>query len=110
MFLPLFASFADAFGRHWAMQLSLLLFLFGSALSTAAQNMPMMLAGRGIAGVGAAGLLTVVRVILADSASLDDNNFQASILTFLYAIGFSLGPVIGGALTSISFRWVFAIK
>lgn len=72
--------------------------------------MPMMLAGRGISGIGAAGLLTVVRVILADSNSLNDNNFQSSILSILYAVGFSVGPVIGGALTEISFRWVFGIK
>ena len=60
VFLPLFASVADVFGRYWAMQVSLILFIIGSALSTAAQDMPMMLAGRGIAGVGAAGLLTVL--------------------------------------------------
>lgn len=52
----------------------------------------------------------VVRVILADSSSLDDTNFQTSMLFLLYGIGFSVGPYIGGALTSISFRWVFAIK
>ncbi|KIJ37995.1 hypothetical protein M422DRAFT_60884 [Sphaerobolus stellatus SS14] len=110
VFLPIFASLADIFGRHWALQLSLILFTVGSALSTGAQNMPMMLAGRGIAGIGAAGLLTVIRVILADSASLDDNNLQSSLLVILYAIGFSVGPVIGGVLTNISFRWVFAIN
>ena len=59
VFLPLFASIADVFGRHWALQTSLALFLIGSALSTGAQNMAMMLAGRGISGIGAAGLLTV---------------------------------------------------
>lgn len=70
----------------------------------------MMLAGRGIAGVGAAGLLTVVRTILADSESLNANNFQSAIMTVLYTIGYCIGPVIGGALTDISFRWVFGIK
>lgn len=70
----------------------------------------MMLAGRGIAGIGTAGLLTVVRVILADTASVEANNRQAAMLFFLYAIGYSVGPSIGGALTSVSFRWVFAIK
>jgi MFS family permease len=59
VFLPLYASLADIFGRHWAMQTSLIWFIVGSAISTGAQNMPMMLAGRGIAGVGAAGFLTV---------------------------------------------------
>jgi MFS family permease len=59
VFLPVFASAADIYGRHSALQLSLLIFLIGSAISTGAVNMTMMLVGRGIAGVGGAGLLTV---------------------------------------------------
>ncbi|ESK97112.1 mfs multidrug transporter [Moniliophthora roreri MCA 2997] len=110
VFLPLFASVADIYGRHFAMQASMLFFIFGSALSTGANNMEMMLAGRGIAGIGAAGLLTVVRIIISDSGSLDDNNWQVSILFLLYAIGYSVGPVIGGYLSAVSFRWIFAIN
>jgi MFS family permease len=41
------------------MQASMVIFLIGSALSTGAANMPMLLVGRGIAGIGAAGLLSV---------------------------------------------------
>ena len=59
VFLPVLASCADVFGRYWALQCSVVFFIIGSAISTAAQNMPMMLAGRGISGIGAAGLLTV---------------------------------------------------
>ena len=92
------------------MQLSILFFMLGSAISTGAANMPMMLAGRGIAGIGAAGLLTVVRVILADSRSLDDNNIQSAMMVLLYTIGFCVRPTIGGALTTVTFRWVFGIK
>ncbi|KAF8517756.1 major facilitator superfamily domain-containing protein [Hysterangium stoloniferum] len=110
VFLPIFASLSDVFGRYWAMQLSLIMFLIGCALSTGAQNMPMMLAGRGIAGIGAAGLLTVVRVILSDSTSLDSNNFQSAMLVILYSIGFSIGPYLGGVLTGVNFRWVFGIN
>lgn len=33
--------------------------MVGSAISTGSQNMPTMLAGRGVAGIGAAGLLAV---------------------------------------------------
>jgi len=59
VFLPFFASIADIYGRHFGLQLSLLFFLAGSAFSTGAVNMTMVLVGRGIAGIGAAGLLTV---------------------------------------------------
>lgn len=92
------------------MQWAVFLFLFGSALSTGAANMSTMLAGRGVAGAGAAGLLSVVRVILSDSSSLNQNNWQAACLVILYAAGFSSGPAIGGALITVSYRWVFAIK
>ncbi|KAF8334317.1 major facilitator superfamily domain-containing protein [Cantharellus anzutake] len=58
-FLPVFANLMNIFGRYAVIQLALSIFAIGSALSTAAQNMPMLLAGRGISGVGAAALLTV---------------------------------------------------
>jgi len=106
---------------------SLWFFLSSGVLSTCAQNIETMLAGRGIAGVGAAGLLTVgclsllkncdldflcqvVRIIMADSSSLDDNNWQVAIFFLLYTVGYSVGPVIGGVLANVSFRWIFAIK
>jgi predicted MFS family arabinose efflux permease len=40
-------------------QVSLIFFLVGNAFCTGAQNLPMLLAGRGIAGVGCAGLIAV---------------------------------------------------
>ncbi|CAL1706889.1 unnamed protein product [Somion occarium] len=110
VFLPLFASIADVFGRHLALQISLFFFMVGSAISTGSHNMPTMLAGRGVAGAGAAGLLAAVRIILTDSNSLDDNNWQQSLLFVLYTIGFCLGPFIGGELVTVSFRWIFAIN
>lgn len=53
--------------------------------------MQMLLAGRGIAGVGAAGLTSLVRIILADSNSMNEDNFLGSVLVVLYAVGYSTG-------------------
>lgn len=47
---------------------------------------------------------------MLDSSSLDTNNIQQSAAFCLYALGFCIGPVIGGFLVTASFRWVFAIK
>ncbi|KAI0779706.1 MFS general substrate transporter [Fomes fomentarius] len=110
VFLPLFASLADIWGRHWTLQLALFLFMVGSAVSTGSQNMVTMLVGRAIAGIGSGGMMAVVRIILSDSRSLDDNNWQQTVLFVLFSIGYCIGPVIGGALTTISFRWIFAIN
>lgn len=110
VFLPLFASLADVYGRYWAMQASVVFFLVGSAICTGAGSMPALLIGRGISGIGAAGLLTIVRIILSDSASLDDNNAQGALMVVVYTVGYSLGPVLGGLLLHANWRWVFAIN
>ncbi|KAJ6455690.1 major facilitator superfamily domain-containing protein [Mycena sanguinolenta] len=110
VFLPVFAQLADIYGRHASLQLALAIFIIGSAISTGAVEMTMMLVGRGVAGVGAAGLLSCVRTIMADTRSLDDNNWQQTLLFILFAVGFSVGPVIGGYLLETSFRWIFAIN
>ncbi|KAG8844465.1 hypothetical protein FRB91_002608 [Serendipita sp. 411] len=110
VFLPIGASLADVFGRYITMQFFLFLFLVGSAISTGANNMPALLVGRGLAGVGSAGLLGVVRIIMADSTSLDDNNAQTALMILAYTIGYTLGPVLGGLLYSANWRWVFAIN
>jgi len=59
VFLSLFASLADVFGRYSALQPSLIFSFIGSGISTGAVNLAVMLVDRGIAGIGAAGLLTV---------------------------------------------------
>ncbi|KAG8851898.1 hypothetical protein FRB91_007242 [Serendipita sp. 411] len=110
VFLPIGASLADVFGRYITMQFFLFLFLVGSAISTGANNMPALLVGRGLAGVGSAGLLGVVRIIMADSTSLNDNNAQTALMILAYTIGYTLGPVLGGLLYSANWRWVFAIN
>ncbi|KAG9052257.1 hypothetical protein FS842_010240, partial [Serendipita sp. 407] len=92
VFLPIGASLADVFGRYPTMQFFLFLFLVGSAISTGANNMPALLVGRGISGVGSAGLLGVVRIIMADSSSLDDNNAQTALMILAYTVGYTLGP------------------
>jgi MFS family permease len=59
VFLPIFASVADIYGRYWGIQVSLFFFIIGSAISTGAQSMEMLILGRGVAGIGAAGMLIV---------------------------------------------------
>ncbi|KAG8922626.1 hypothetical protein FRC01_013799 [Tulasnella sp. 417] len=110
VFLPIFGSIADILGRHWALQVALLTFLVGSAVCTGAQSMVALLAGRGLAGIGAAGLVSVVRIIITDSGSMNEDNIMNAVLIVFYTIGFSTGPVVGGALLNKSFRWIFGIN
>ncbi|KZP01204.1 MFS general substrate transporter [Calocera viscosa TUFC12733] len=110
VFLPIFGSLADIFGRYLALQLSTLLFIIGSAICTGSQGITPLIIGRAITGIGAGGLTSLARIILSDSGNLRDNNTQAAILSLLYGIGYSVGPIIGGSLAQANWRWCFAIN
>ena len=70
-FIPVWGQFADIFGRYITLQASVGFMIFGSALCAGAplSDFPMLLAGRGLEGVGAAGLIILMKIILADKAS-----------------------------------------
>lgn len=86
--------------------------MIGSAICTGAPTgaFPVLLLGRAIQGVGAAGVNISVRVILADRVSLADYALNWTVFALFSGVGFSVGPVIGGYLTQASWRWCFAIN
>ncbi|KAK3306000.1 uncharacterized protein B0T15DRAFT_398589 [Chaetomium strumarium] len=115
-FLPFFAQLADIFGRHATLQTALAIITVGSALCTAApttattNGFPLLLFGRALQGVGAAGINICVRTILADKVSLGEYAKNWTVFALVSGISFSVGPVAGGYLTRVSWRWCFAIN
>ena len=111
-FIPFWGQAADIFGRHAAIQAAILIMMVGSALCTAAptSKFAVLLLGRAIQGLGCAGLNVVVRVILLDRVSLRENAKNWSIFSFTAGMSYGVGPVVGGALTNVNWRWCFAIN
>ncbi|KAI6354597.1 hypothetical protein MCOR25_008541 [Pyricularia grisea] len=111
-FIPFWGQMADVFGRHAALQATVIIMMIGSALCTAAPTdaFPMLLLGRGIQGLGCAGISVIVRVIIADKVSLKENAKNWSIFSFTAGMSYAIGPVIGGYLTTSAWRWCFAIN
>jgi MFS family permease len=112
VFIPFWGQFANVFGRYAAIQGSMLLMLLGSILCSAAPvtTFAMLLLGRGFQGIGRAGLLIVAKAILADKVSLKENAKNNTIFTIVGGVGYGIGPVIGGYLTEVSWRWCFIIN
>lgn len=94
------------------MQSSLICMIIGSVLCSAAPvtSFPMLLVGRGLQGMGCAGLLVNTKVILADKVTLAENAKNNTIFTIVGGVGYGVGPVIGGYLTQVSWRWCFIIN
>jgi MFS family permease len=111
-FIPFWGQFSDVFGRYAAIQSALCSMIIGSVLCSAAPTtaFPMLLVGRAFQGIGCAGLLINTKVILADKVSLKDNATNNTIFTVIGGIGYGIGPVLGGYLTSANWRWCFIIN
>jgi hypothetical protein len=100
-FIPFWGQMADIFGRHYTLQACVIVMMVGSALCTGAPThaFPVLLLGRGIQGMGCAGISVVVRIVLADKVSLEENAKNWTIFTFTAGMSYGIGPVIGGKET-----------
>ncbi|KAK4221598.1 putative efflux pump [Podospora fimiseda] len=81
------------------------------ALSGAAINMTMLIAGRAVMGVGGGGIMVMVEIITCDLCTLRDRPNYLAIVLSLFGIAMCVGPLIGGALAEhVNWRWIFYIN
>ncbi|KAI9648509.1 hypothetical protein NHQ30_003144 [Ciborinia camelliae] len=111
-FIPAWGQLADIFGRYAVLQAALIFTLIGSALCTGAPvtAFTMLLFGRALQGLGCSGLLILTKVLLADKVSLKENAKNNSLFAVVGGLAYGFGPVIGGYLTQVSWRWCFIIN
>ncbi|KAK7744101.1 hypothetical protein SLS53_003622 [Cytospora paraplurivora] len=111
-FIPFWGQMADIFGRHASLQAVLVLMTIGSALCTGAptSSFPVLLLGRGFQGVACAGISVLVRVVISDKVTLQENAKNWSFFALTGGLSYAIGPVIGGYLTSANWRWCFGIN
>ncbi|KAF9586271.1 hypothetical protein BGW38_007675 [Lunasporangiospora selenospora] len=91
-FQPLYGKGSDIFGRKATFLFAISIFLIGSALCGAAQSMIFIIVARGIAGVGAGGIMSMVMIIITDLVSLRDRGKYQGIIGAVF--GFSSVAVI----------------
>ena len=72
--------------------------------------MSMLVAGRIVQGIGAAGANMLIEIIIADLVPLRQRGAYLALLFGLVAIGTALGPFLGGLIVSYSWRWVFYLN
>ncbi|KAJ2353258.1 hypothetical protein GGF43_003538 [Coemansia sp. RSA 2618] len=85
-----------------------LLQLAGSAMSGAAGGMPLLLAGRVIAGVGASGTTIITLIAVEETGSKGQRMFGFRLLLVAWLAGSIIGFGGGGCIAKwSSWRWVF---
>ena len=104
-------KFGDQFGRKRIFQLSVALFIIGSALCGMAQGMGWLIGARALQGLGAGGLTVTATALIADIIPLRDRGRYQGSLGAVFGITTVLGPLLGGYFTdNLSWRWVFYIN
>lgn len=108
--LPL-GRFYKFYPPKWVYVALLGVFVVGSAIGAAAQNVNTIIVGRAIQGIGLGGVFSGATIIVAQNAPLRRRPVFLGILIAMMNIGACIGPLIGGALTSnASWRWCFLIN
>ncbi len=107
---PIIGRLADIWGRKRLYNSGFIIFTLGSLIAGLAQPQfhgGDMVVGRVIQGVGAALLITNSTVIVTDAFRKGQVGLGLGVNQIAGAAGFLIGPVVGGLLTEISWRWVF---
>jgi EmrB/QacA subfamily drug resistance transporter len=115
---PLYGKISDIYGRKPVFMIAIVLFLLGSAVCGLSQNMTELIFFRGLQGLGAGGLMSLVMAIIGDMISPRERGKYSGMFSAVFGVGSVLGPLLGGLLTdthnilglTTSWRWVFYIN
>jgi EmrB/QacA subfamily drug resistance transporter len=108
---PIWGKLGDIFGHKHTFMASIGVFLAGSVLCGASQNMTELVMFRGVQGLGAGGLIVGVMSVIGMLVSPRDRGKYMGVMMAVMPAALIGGPLIGGWITdNASWRWVFYVN
>ncbi|KAK9719844.1 hypothetical protein K7432_004552 [Basidiobolus ranarum] len=108
---PLSGKLSDIFGTKVTVIAATVVFVVGSVLCGAAQNMAMLIVFRAISGIGGGAILALVSIIISQLVPERDRAKYMGMMGSVFALSSVLGPILGGVFSQyVSWRWAFYIN
>jgi EmrB/QacA subfamily drug resistance transporter len=98
---------SDLFGRKRAYVGGFVVFALASLGAGFSSDATVLIVWRVLQGIGSAFLFANAAALVTDAFPKEELGLAMGANTMVAAIGLVLGPVLGGALVSISWHWVF---
>lgn len=111
IFIPISAWMADTFGAKTVFRAAILVFIIGSIGCAFSGSLPEFVMARFVKGMGGAMMTPLARLILLRATPRSELVNAMAWLTIPALIGPTLGPPIGGFLTTfLSWHWIFLVN
>ena len=109
--LPLIGRIADLRGRVPVLVAALVIFAVGSLVTALAYDLPSMVAGRFLQGVGGGGLVPATLALVADLYPVERRGVPLGIVSAVQELGSVIGPLFGALVISVAdWRTIFLIN
>ena len=109
--LPLVGRIADLRGRLPVLVCSLVVFALGSLVTLAAYDLPSMVAGRFLQGLGGGGLVPATLALVADLYPRERRGLPLGVVGAVQEVGSVLGPLYGALVLAFApWQGIFAVN
>ncbi|KAI0469765.1 major facilitator superfamily domain-containing protein [Xylariaceae sp. FL0804] len=110
-FQPLFGQLSDLWGRRGVFIGAVAVFVVGSGLCGGASTGAMLIAGRGVQGIGSGGISVLAELIVCDLVPLRERGKYIGMVLGGATTISGLSPLFGGALTQAgAWRWIWYLN
>ncbi|WP_026551677.1 MDR family MFS transporter [Arthrobacter sp. H20] len=109
--MPIYGKLGDLMGRKNLLLIAISIFMVGSIVGGLAPDMPWLITGRAIQGVGGGGLMILAQAIIADVVPARERGKYMGVMGGVFAFASVAGPLLGGFFTEgPGWRWMFWIN
>ncbi|MCW2851321.1 MAG: major facilitator superfamily 1 [Nocardioides sp.] len=109
--LPLIGRIADLRGRVPVLVAALVVFALGSLVTTLAYDMPSMVSGRFLQGLGGGGLVPATLALVADLYPRERRGVPLGVVSAVQELGSVIGPLFGAVVLAVAdWRVIFVVN